>query len=68
LILFGSYGRKNFSPESDVDIAIISEDFTGKDVFQRAAMLEGLQWALEEWEKSSSLIVGFVKEGQEVFN
>jgi len=83
LILFGSYARRNFSQDSDVDIAIVSENFTGKDIFQRAEMLEGLQWALverfmmpfdivpislEEWEKSSSLIVGFVKEGQEIFN
>jgi len=82
IILFGSYAKKSFSNESDVDIAIVSEDFAGKDVFQRAEMLKGLHWALVEkfmlpfdivpislkdWQKSSSLVVEFVR-GGEVFS
>ena len=83
LILFGSYARKDFSPESDVDIAIVSNDFAGKDIFQRAEMLDNLQWALVErfmlpfdivpisfgeWENSSSLIVDYAREGREILN
>ena len=78
LVVFGSYAKGNYSQNSDVDIAIISESFNGKDIFQRADMLKGLKWALvekfmlpfdvvpisaKEWENDSSLVVGFVKEG-----
>jgi predicted nucleotidyltransferase len=83
IILFGSYAKESFSKESDVDIAIVSKDFEKKDVFQRAEMLKGLNWALverfmlpfdivpislKEWQESSSLAVEFVREGEEVFS
>ena len=79
IILFGSYAKGNNSKGSDLDIAIVSSDFNGKDIFQKADMLKGLHWYLverfmfpfdivslsrEEWQGSSSLIVDFVKEGK----
>lgn len=82
IILFGSYAKKKFSEESDVDLAIISKDFEGKDIFQRAEMLKGLIWAmvrrfrlpfdivpvsLQEWENSHSLAVAFIREGKEIY-
>ncbi len=36
IILFGSQSREEATEESDIDILIISEDFQGKDVFERA--------------------------------
>ncbi len=81
IVLFGSYGSKRFSKDSDVDIAIISSDFDDKDIFQRAKMLQGLQWSLvkrfllpfdivplstKELEYSSSMIVEFVRQGRQV--
>ena len=36
IILFGSQSREEATEESDMDILIISEDFQGKDVFERA--------------------------------
>ena len=80
-ILFGSYVTETFTQDSDVDIAIISKDFEGKDTFQRAVMLKGLDWALverfmlpfdivpislKEWHDSNSLIVEFVHQGVQV--
>lgn len=79
IVIFGSYVKGTHREDSDLDIAIISEDFTGKDIFQKAEMLKGLKWhlverfnlpfdivpiSLEEWQRSSSLIVEFIKEGQ----
>lgn len=81
IILFGSRAKNSFSQESDVDIAIISNSFEQKDIFERAKMLKGLKWSLverfmlpfdivpisvSEWNESSSLVIGFAKEGREV--
>ncbi len=78
IVLFGSYSRNQASHDSDIDIAIVSRDFRGKDIFERANMLRGLSWSLverfllpfdivpislDEWNNSSSMIVGFIKEG-----
>ena len=83
IILFGSCARNNFSAESDMDIAIVSNDFEQKDIFKRTDMLKGLNWSLverfmlpfdivpislSEWKESSSLIVEFVKQGKEVLS
>ena len=79
LILFGSYAQGTSTKDSDVDLAIVSKEFSGKDIFQRADMLVDLHWALvkkfklpfdvvsislDEWKKSSSLVVGFAKQGK----
>ena len=77
VVLFGSYAKKTFTKDSDVDIAIVSPNFEHKDIFKRVEMLRGLNWALvkkfqlpfdlvtvssSEWKKASSLVVSFVKE------
>jgi len=79
IVIFGSYARGNYAGSSDIDIAIVSRDFDGKDVFQKAEMLKGLKWtlvekfelafdivpvSLKQWQESSSLVVDFIKEGQ----
>ena len=38
IILFGSQAKGKSTEESDVDILIVSEDFHGKDIFERAAL------------------------------
>ena len=38
IILFGSQSKEEATEESDIDIAIISKDFIGKDIFERAHM------------------------------
>ncbi len=79
IVVFGSQARGDFRPDSDIDIAIVSKDFEGKDIFEKAEMLKGLKWFLverllfsfdivplspSEW-NGSSLIAQFVKEGFE---
>lgn len=38
IILFGSQAEGRATEESDIDVAIVSEDFHGKDIFERAAL------------------------------
>ncbi len=38
IILFGSHAHETATEESDIDIAIISDDFEGKTIFERALM------------------------------
>ena len=39
LIVFGSHARGGATEESDIDVLVISEDFRGKDIFERATMI-----------------------------
>jgi predicted nucleotidyltransferase len=79
MLVFGSYAKGDFTKDSDLDIAVISRDFNGKDVFQKAEMLKGLKWvlveklevafdivpvSLKQWQESSSLVVDFIKDGE----
>jgi len=38
IVLFGSYANGNPNQESDIDIVIISNDFDGKNIFERAIL------------------------------
>ena len=75
-ILFGSYARDNYSPGSDIDIAIIADGLPG-DPGKRFAMLKdtvlGLDlqpfaYTSEEWKKmletDSSIAAEIVKHGK----
>lgn len=78
LIVFGSSGRGTTSPHSDIDIAIVSGDFTGKDIFERALLtkdaeiqtvrkfrvaLDVLSLTPEEYRDPASLIAGTIRKG-----
>ncbi len=79
VVVFGSYAQGRYDEESDLDIAIITKDFEGKDIFERTRMLQGLMWTLikelklpldivffssAEWHNSSTLFVELVKNGK----
>jgi predicted nucleotidyltransferase len=78
LILFGSSGSGMASPQSDIDVAIVSSDFAGKDIFERALMtkdaeiqtvrkfrvaLDILTLTPEEYQDPASLIAGTIRKG-----
>jgi len=78
LVLFGSYARGTYREESDIDIAVISEDFAGKDYWERIEILsdaiydlfepiEALAVTPDEWEKKESLIIDYAKDGEVVY-
>jgi len=72
IILFGSYSKGEETSESDIDLLILSKDFRKKTVFEKAEIMEDLDWELvsntkkpfdilyysdEEWENDQSLII-----------
>jgi predicted nucleotidyltransferase len=78
LILFGSSGRGTATPLSDIDIAIVSNDFANKDIFERALLtkdaeiqtvrkfkvaLDVLTLTPEEYRDPASLIAGAIRKG-----
>jgi predicted nucleotidyltransferase len=78
VILFGSSSTTTASPGSDIDIAIISDDFTDRDFFDRALLtkdaemhtikkfrvpLDVITLTTEEFEDPGSPIAGTIRKG-----
>ncbi|MFZ1126683.1 nucleotidyltransferase domain-containing protein [Methanoregula sp.] len=78
LILFGSSSTGTVTPGSDIDIAIISEDFTNRDIFDRALLtkdaemhtvkkfkvpLDVITLTPQEYRDQKSLIAGTIRKG-----
>jgi hypothetical protein len=77
LILFGSYSTGQSREDSDIDLIVISRDFSGKsyweriDIFSRAIYrvfepIEATAFTPEEWESTDSLIADYAKNGEVV--
>ena len=45
IILFGSYAKGTYNENSDIDIAIVSEDF--EDIYDCMADLMGMTWDID---------------------
>ncbi len=82
IVLFGSHSMGKASEGSDIDVAVISEDFEGKDVFARVRMIKDAEAATirrfmvpldvvaftpEEFDGEASLAAGYAKAGEVVF-
>ena len=82
VVLFGSHANGTCTADSDIDVVIVSEDFKGKSVFERAAMTGNAEWAAvkkyrisfdivtmtsDELENGVSPVAGFAREGKVVF-
>ena len=82
IILFGSQAYGKVTHESDVDIAIISNDFKDKDIFERARLtkdaeimtlkkfmmpLDIITLTSEEFENRNSLIAEYARKGIVVY-
>ncbi len=82
IILFGSQVKGRTTKESDVDILIISEDFRGKDIFERARLtkdaeimtlkkfmmpLDIITLTSEEFEHGTSLVVEYARKGEVMY-
>jgi len=78
LILFGSSSTGTATTGSDIDIAIISEDFNNRDIFDRALLtkdaemhtvkkfkvpLDVITLTPQEYEDQKSLIAGTIRKG-----
>lgn len=78
LILFGSYVTGTYKEGSDIDIVVISQDFTGKNYWERIEILsdaiyevfepiEAIAMTPEEWEKGESDIIEYSKKGEVIY-
>lgn len=82
IILFGSHSRGKPTPESDIDIVVVSEDFRDKDIFERvnltrAAEISAIKKFMvpldivaltpEELASETSLIAGYARHGKVLF-
>jgi predicted nucleotidyltransferase len=78
IILFGSYSTGTQHEGSDIDLVVISEDFVGKDYWERINVLaaaivrvfepiEAIAMTPDEWERGDSLIADFARNGEVVY-
>lgn len=78
IVLFGSYSRGTQGEDSDIDLVVISDDFAGKDYWERIEILstaiytvfapiEATAMTGQEWESGESRIVDFARNGEVVY-
>jgi predicted nucleotidyltransferase len=48
VFLYGSHAKSKAHLDSDIDIIIVSESFTGKHLFERLEMLGDARWNIRE--------------------
>jgi len=83
IILFGSQAQGGATDESDIDIVVISEDFRGKDIFDRSMLtkeaeimtikkfmmpLDIITLTPGEFENEASLIAQYAKNGEVIYS
>jgi uncharacterized protein len=78
VILYGSHAYGTSTMASDIDIVVISEDFSGKGFWERidiltdviyelSAPLEAVALTPDEWERGESFIVDFARDGEVLY-
>jgi len=77
IILFGSYSKGTQRDGSDIDVAVISKDFEGRNYWERIDILtdaiyevfqpiEAVPFTPKEWEKGDKLIINYAAEGEAI--
>ena len=82
IILFGSYAQGNATKDSDVDLAVISDNFRRKGISKRAEIIGPVHYKVvekflapmdivamspEDLESEKSLVAGFVRKGKVIY-
>jgi predicted nucleotidyltransferase len=78
IILFGSCSTGTQREDSDIDLVVISEDFAGKDYWERIDVLsaaivtvfepiEAVAMTPQEWQSGDSLIADYARNGEVVY-
>jgi len=74
LVLFGSHASGTARNDSDIDVAVISPTFAGKDYWERIdilsnaiytlfAPIEAVAFSPEEWQDGNSLLAQYAHNG-----
>ncbi len=82
IILFGSQVEGRANNESDIDLVVVSEDFSGKDIFERVKLLNGadadtisqfmipidvIMMSPEDLESETSILAAYARRGKIMF-
>lgn len=82
IILFGSQVKGRVTEDSDIDVVIVSEDFRGKNIFERVKLIKEpeiltikkfmipidiIMLTPEELESETSLVAAYAKEGEVLY-
>lgn len=78
LILYGSYARGDYREGSDIDLILISEDFSNHDYWSRIDLLseaiydvfepiEVVGFTPKEWDQKTSPLYDYAKQGEVLF-
>ncbi len=78
IILYGSYATGANREGSDIDIVVISDDFTGKSYWERLDVLADVIYEIfapvevvaltpDEWEESDSMVAELARNGEVLF-
>ena len=78
LILYGSYASNIERDDSDIDLVVISDDFSGKDYWERIdiladviyeifAPIEAVAMTQDEWDRGDSFVTDFASNGEVLF-
>lgn len=81
IILFGSQAKGGATEESDIDVVIVSDDFRGQDIFERAVLtkeaeimtikeftipLDIITMTSDEFESRTSIVANYAGHGEVV--
>jgi predicted nucleotidyltransferase len=78
IVLYGSYAAGKHREGSDIDLVVISDDFSSMSYWQRIDLLSGAIYEVlkpieavamtdAEWENGESLIADYARNGEVVF-
>jgi len=78
LILYGSYVSGTTQDGSDIDLVVISDDFIGKDYWERInimsdviyeifAPIEAVALTQNEWDRGDLFVTDFARNGEVLF-
>jgi predicted nucleotidyltransferase len=78
VILYGSHAGGTPREGSDIDLVVVSDDFTGKDFWERIDILSDILYEIfapieavamtpEEWEKGDSFIAHSARNGEVLY-
>jgi predicted nucleotidyltransferase len=78
LILYGSHAAGSSREGSDIDLVVISDDFIGKNYWERIdiltnaiyeifAPIEAVALTQDEWDQGDSFVIDFARNGEVLF-